>query len=136
MNQKDRTRCLKRLCSINKSWAKKRSIEYTLTLDDVDRLSAGMCVYCGSLPSNILKYNGLELRYSGVDRLESQKGYTRENSVSCCSFCNSLKGSMPMETWLSFLNDVWQRVERIGPWNVKPMADRGSKKYHGGRGWN
>jgi hypothetical protein len=31
--------------------------------------------------------------FSGIDRVDSSIGYTEENTVPCCSPCNTLKGS-------------------------------------------
>jgi hypothetical protein len=67
--------------------ASKRGIEFTLTSDEYAYLTQKNmpCHYdCGST----IPESGV-----GLDRLDSEKGYTLENSVPCCEYCNVLKNS-------------------------------------------
>lgn len=75
-----------------KSSAKERGIEFDLTLDTYLSLvnDEAFCYYgCGSQLSG----TGV-----GLDRLDSNKGYTIGNVVPCCGICNVVKSSV--------LNDV------------------------------
>ena len=55
------------------------------------------CFYCNSTPNNVKKtknsING-GLVYSGIDRIDNTKHYTKENSVPCCKICNYAKSNM------------------------------------------
>ena len=60
--------------------ATKQEIDFTLTNDQWDVLTKGDCVYCNrSRPID---------KWNGVDRIIPVKGYTPENTVSCCDDCN------------------------------------------------
>ena len=97
---------LKQLYKRHKRTSKKRLKEHSLSFSIFKKLSLGNCVYCGAEPSNTFKYAGKELKYSGIDRIDSAIGYHELNCVSCCSFCNSLKGAMRAATWFDFLVSV------------------------------
>lgn len=42
--------------------------------------------------------------YGGIDRVDSSKGYTVDNCVSCCRECNVSKGTMSLEAFLRKLS--------------------------------
>ena len=63
-----------------KSSAKTRNIEYLLTDDEAMLLLTSVCFYCGEQEQQI-----------GIDRLNSDIGYQKDNCVSCCSMCNRMK---------------------------------------------
>lgn len=72
-----------RLYSKLKTMAKHTNRVMSLTLEDFLKLRLKPCHYCGgSLPPT----------GTGVDRRDNNLHYTKENSVPCCSLCNSLKG--------------------------------------------
>lgn len=48
------------------------------------------CFYCGDPVSSV-----------GIDRLDNDIGYTKENSVSCCSMCNWMKRTFPKEVFIN-----------------------------------
>ncbi len=85
-----------------KEGAVKRGLEYSLTEEDFSKLLKGNCNYCGCKPnsktnpgrtvSNRDKWN--TYTYNGIDRVDNDKGYTVENSVTCCKTCNFMKRSM------------------------------------------
>lgn len=61
-----------------KSNAKRREIEFSLTIEQYNSLPKE-CYYCGTKED------------IGVDRLNSDLGYTQENCVPCCPKCNYTK---------------------------------------------
>lgn len=72
--------------------AKKRGYDFSLTETDADALFRGSCVYCGAHPSNTQKIrSGDTYIYNGIDRKDSNRGYTSDNCVTCCSMCNRMK---------------------------------------------
>jgi len=44
--------------------------------------------------------------YNGIDRLDSDGGYTIKNTVTCCEFCNRAKFLKTKEEFLIWLNHV------------------------------
>lgn len=83
--------------------AKERDIPWCLNDAEVDALFAGDCYWCGEPPSNRRhrsRNNGAFV-YNGIDRVENDKPYTPENSVSCCFTCNSMKRDFDKGTFLT-----------------------------------
>lgn len=68
------------------------------------------------------------LKCNGIDRVDSSKGYTVENSVACCKYCNTAKNTMTEsefytwtkggdyveETRLDSLDSSWDYNEIVG----------------------
>lgn len=58
---------------------------------DFINISAKECIYCGTPGPN------------GIDRIDSEKGYEKDNCVPCCKHCNYVKGNLSAEnfwTWV------------------------------------
>lgn len=107
-----------------KAHAKVRNIPWELTLEQASEILKMDCYFSGHPPSNTyntfknrsakqtLKYekeNVLEqgeIFYNGIDRLNSGLGYTVENSVPCCTFCNIAKNDRPVEDFLIWLDQL------------------------------
>lgn len=72
---------------------KRMNLDFELTLEQFSKLISSNCHYCGSKPTNFQK-SGLhcQMKYNGVDRKNNHKGYTADNVVPCCKFCNYAKG--------------------------------------------
>jgi hypothetical protein len=75
----------KRLSSI-KSQAKKRGLEFNLSLDEFIIEISKPCIYCNNLLGE------KSVTASGLDRKDNNKGYVSDNICSCCWICNSIKG--------------------------------------------
>ena len=92
---------------------------FEIKVDDFRYLCQQNCYYCDSTPSNLITYRGKNsftfryFMYSGLDRLNNDIGYTRQNVVPCCIICNRAKNSMPFKDfidWLNRLTDYRQRM--------------------------
>jgi hypothetical protein len=89
----------------------KRSFDFTITKEEFKNLTKQNCEYCGAEPNNILKgttwgYNG-DYIYNGLDRVDSNKGYTLDNVVPCCKYCNFAKSDMTKEDFLSHMFKIY-----------------------------
>ena len=84
--------------------ARSRNHLWELPEDLAQDLVNGRCHYCG-YKSEIL---------NGIDRVDSSVGYTPENSVSCCGFCNRAKREFPVERFLNWINHVRSGVGEPG----------------------
>lgn len=72
--------------SYGKSAAKRRGIEFTLSVEEfIYILSSGKCHYCGY---DINEYG------VGLDRKDNSHGYIMENVVPCCAECNKVKNDI------------------------------------------
>lgn len=75
-----------------------RHLSWELSREQVVSLIEKPCYYCGIPPSNYkttknsLKGGGKH--YSGIDRVDSTKGYFMDNCVPCCKICNFAKSNL------------------------------------------
>lgn len=77
--------------------AAQRNHEFLLTEEQFYTLiETPSCYYCGR-----------EV-YVGVDRLDSDKGYTLENCVPCCSVCNRIKNVFSERDFLSQIKLIYE----------------------------
>lgn len=92
--------------------AKSRGLEFSLSEEYFYELVVKPCVYCGDVECNVKQRTHytrsikLPFKYTGIDRVDSSKGYTVENSVSCCNICNRAKREMladDFKKWISRL---------------------------------
>lgn len=101
-----------------KRHADRRAYPWELDFDFVNDLIRQECYYCKLPPSNLktLK-NSLEaFKYSGIDRKDNTKGYTKDNVVPCCKICNNAKSDLTLEQFKEWI----LRIERA----TKAFADQ------------
>ena len=89
--------------------AKKRGFCFNLTETEFLRICSSKCYYCGIEPfcSRKSRRNNGSFIYNGIDRLDNNKGYTLENSVSCCYKCNIGKYTQTKEEFLEWIKKVY-----------------------------
>lgn len=97
-----------------KDKAKKRQIFFNLTREEFEVLILKNCSYCGSSPSNVKKIRDFNevLLYNGIDRVDNNKGYTTENSTSCCFLCNQAKHRLPLNSFIDWIKRVYNNLEK------------------------
>jgi hypothetical protein len=79
-----------------KRGAEKRDLAFQFTLSEfTERFWQRSCVYCGDV-----------IKSAGIDRVDSSKGYTIENSVPCCSTCNFMKLRMSVTDFIHKCNQI------------------------------
>lgn len=90
---------IKGLYTNYKRGAKTRGYVFELTIDDVKRITSQDCYYCGSKPMQFYKKEGAKegYYYNGIDRQDNDIGYTQDNVVACCKFCNFAKQKFKLE---------------------------------------
>lgn len=89
-----------------KSQAAHRGLVWNITIDEFHRLAQGECHYCGSMASKsyTTKSSGVPFVYNGIDRLDSTRGYVRDNVVACCKNCNYAKHKLSVEEFKEWLH--------------------------------
>ena len=93
------------------SGAKNRGLEFTLSDNKFDELISGDCVYCGAHPSEYQsdkKFNKTDeiFKRNGIDRIDSNKGYTDYNCVSCCEMCNRMKSDYTVQDFIGHIENI------------------------------
>lgn len=59
--------------------------EVMISFEEFSLIVKCECHYCGKDGPN------------GIDRQDNQRGYTKDNCVSCCKHCNYVKGDLSLE---------------------------------------
>jgi hypothetical protein len=112
------------LLKVQYSHLKKRHTQRKMTGNIIDfetfkKLSKSPCNYCGLEYSKEIedrlneskKQKGLSehiLKCNGIDRVDVKEGYTKENSVACCKYCNFAKHTMPEDEFYAWVKRVYE----------------------------
>jgi len=78
--------------------AKKRNIHFTLPKTKFHELIVEKCYYCDYKEG-----------INGIDRIDN-KGYTEENVVTCCHFCNVAKGTQHPQEFVNKMKAIHQFI--------------------------
>lgn len=92
-----------------------RNYEVTLTIDECGVLVNGDCTYCGTSPRHISYVRTKQNQNfygNGIDRRDNTKGYTLENSVSCCKNCNSAKSTLTEDEFSILIAKIYNHYVR------------------------
>jgi hypothetical protein len=81
--------------------AKRRGIVFKLNIEEFESLIPGLCFYCGD-------------NSNGIDRWESNKGYTKENCVPCCTDCNFLKNNVKPDIFINRIKKMYFTLKTKG----------------------
>lgn len=94
--------------------ARAKNREWSLTKDECRAMLTGNCEYCGITPHRVMASNvkassdnGV-FTYNGIDRVDSELGYTPENTCSCCFECNRAKSNLTKQVFLEWAQRVAQ----------------------------
>lgn len=90
-----------------------------ISFEVFSHLSKSPCKYCGleyskeigdrlSESAKKKRLSDHILRCNGIDRVDSSKGYTDENSVSCCKHCNTAKNTMSEDDFYKWIKRVYE----------------------------
>ena len=85
--------------------AEQKGISFTLSENEYNTLISGTCYLCGTSACNN--------HINGIDRFNSDEGYTLENSRSCCTECNYLKNKYSYDIFINKLKDIYNVNKNI-----------------------
>ena len=91
---------------VYKNNAKKRKLKFNLTLKEFKSIISNNCYYCNSPPITKVVRNRIDLLYNGVDRVNNDKGYIKNNVVPCCTLCNFGKRDMKQKDFLNWIKYI------------------------------
>jgi len=77
--------------------ANMKNLKFELSFDYFVEIVKQVCYYCGKLQDKGL---------NGIDKIDCNSGYVKENCVSCCEMCNVMKGTLTANVFL-------KRIEHI-----------------------
>jgi hypothetical protein len=90
--------------------------DFDLTYEDFCEIITQPCFYCGAINTNYIRdYSNRTNRlisdtviyYNGIDRIDSNLGYLKTNSVSCCKRCNMAKNNMSIEEFKNWIIKIY-----------------------------
>ena len=98
--------------------AKKRGLEFTLSGNEFKHLMDQPCYLCGDPPAQVKRYAtrsvpGPSYVYNGIDRVDNAKGYTLDNSMSCCGVCNTAKHVQSLDDFLCRVGRIHNRHNTV-----------------------
>lgn len=102
-----------------KSRAKSKNLEFTLTKDEFFKLVRSNCHYCNQEPNKI-RLDRVKSRregydssclMNGIDRINSNKGYTIDNSLPCCEDCNKAKRNLEYDDFLKLIKSIYLNLK-------------------------
>lgn len=89
--------------------ANKRDIDFELTDDEFKGFIFKNCGYCDAAPSNKSKnrYGHGDVIYNGIDRVDNNLGYKKENCITCCKNCNRAKYKMSHQEFIKWIQNIY-----------------------------
>jgi hypothetical protein len=107
---------LHRLYDLYKIRAKSKHIVFNLTLNEFKIITSSNCYYCGTKPNQFFKnhtghYYGT-YKYNGLDRLDSNKGYIKNNIVPCCKYCNFAKNDLSINKFYNHIKKIYEYIKK------------------------
>lgn len=81
--------------------ANQRGLAWTLTDEQFVELVCQPCFYCGRGGEEKATSIDDWVEANGVDRFNNDVGYTPENSVPCCTTCNTAKNTMTADQFIA-----------------------------------
>lgn len=89
-----------------------RNLSFELSKNEFKEIVSKNCAYCGKVPSEIQslkRYNhtGHPIYMNGIDRIDSNKGYTINNCVPCCEMCNRMKLNYTKKQFLDHVEQIY-----------------------------
>ncbi|MFA6295583.1 MAG: helix-turn-helix domain-containing protein, partial [Candidatus Paceibacterota bacterium] len=99
-----------RVASIKHNCAAKRGLSWELSNAEAINIMEQPCHYCGNPASNTVKRVNLDQiwKCNGIDRKDNTLGYTKDNSLPCCKFCNAAKSDMTYTEFLKLIETIYQ----------------------------
>lgn len=101
-----------------KNAAKRRGLEWEIDKEVFFEYIQMPCSYCGEVglsyfnPPKTSPWSE-QFRYTGIDRINSEIGYFKENIQPCCKWCNMAKSNRSEEDfsiWLKKVVENWGKV--------------------------
>lgn len=72
-----------------KSGANRRGFSFELSKEEFLTFWKQPCFYCAD-----------EIETIGLDRIDSNRGYSKDNIVPCCTICNTMKLALPRDVFI------------------------------------
>lgn len=93
-----------------------KKIDLTLTDTEFRDLTSSNCHYCGEPPSMVITNKSKSgcYTYNSIDRIDSKKGYTQDNTLPSCHRCNIMKMAMGYDEFLEAVRKIYKWTNKEG----------------------
>lgn len=88
-----------------------KNLEFVITQEEYELIVVNPCYYCGEIQ---------EKGFNGIDRKNQTIGYITDNCVSCCKFCNYMKGSLSDNVFVNRVEHILKYNKLIECGNLYP----------------
>ena len=78
--------------------ANKKGINMSLSINEFNNICSQNCVYCGCSDK------------IGIDRIDSSKGYTIDNTQPACGTCNIMKFTLSNNDFIKHINKIHSHI--------------------------
>jgi hypothetical protein len=94
--------------------ARETNREFTLSEEEFKSFIFDDCYYCGVKPQTKTYSRSIPkskdfIVNNGIDRIDSNLGYIKENCVTCCSDCNYLKTDFPISEFFEKIKLIYKK---------------------------
>ena len=93
--------------------AKQRGIPFALSMAEFRSIVVLNCIYCGAAPKIGFSLSRVPIPLNGIDRVDSQLGYSPDNCVPACTSCNKLKSNRSREDFLNHIRKIYGHQESV-----------------------
>ena len=110
---------LKLLLNSIKNGAKRRNLEFKIDLEfllDCWEKQNGKCYYT-KIDMKYIAFKKDPFQVS-IDRIDSSKGYTKDNVVLCCQSINYMKNDYYIDDFHTFLNSLYHALNLLPDVNI------------------
>lgn len=109
------------------SSANKRSKDWNLSYNEFIKIGTSNCYYCGEKPtyqSRIIGDNEIGDYFTGIDRVDSNKGYSIDNCVPCCTICNQMKLNYSLSEFLQQINKIYNHSTKLCQTTIENTSNK------------
>jgi 5-methylcytosine-specific restriction endonuclease McrA len=107
IRNKGRSHVVSRRFADYKARAKKKGISFKISLKQFIEMTSKPCGYCGGFSDEIENF-------CGIDRINSNKGYIKDNIMPCCDVCNRMKGTLNFQRFLDKIESIFHNIFELG----------------------
>lgn len=92
------------------------------SLEEFLNIVTSNCHYCNCEPDRIIcasrntKHGVGYFKQLGIDRVNNEKGYSKDNIVPCCFRCNNAKFTYSLESFKEWIKKVYENFESKRRW--------------------
>jgi hypothetical protein len=90
-----------------KKTAKNKKRVFKLTFEEFESITNKQCTYCGGYSNT---QHGEQ--FCGIDRINSNKGYVKNNITPCCDTCNYMKSSLTRKEFSDHIKNIFQHINK------------------------